>query len=112
MDYSVLAIDENQIRRDRNRFIFLFSIIPINIAITNIIGTAWASIHAIETENTILGLFLEYFIMVLVSILLEFVFYKILMLKVGRGNLKLYNICLILLHSVLAFVILAVWLML
>ncbi len=112
MDNSVLMINESQIRRDRNKFIFLFSIIPINIAITNIIGTAWSFLTTIEKKSTVLGLFLEYFIMVLVSILLEFVFYKLLALKLGRANLKLYNICLILLHTVLTFVILAIWIML
>ena len=34
MDNSVLMIDESQIRKDRNIFIFLFSIIPINLAMS------------------------------------------------------------------------------
>jgi len=110
MDYSVLAIDENQIRRDRNKFIFLFSIIPINLAITNIIGTAVSSLQSFNDEDSkILSLSLEYFVIVLVAILLEFVFYKLLNLKIGRTNLKAYNFCLVLFHIVLVYVVFSVF---
>ena len=110
MDYSVLAIDENQIRRDRNKFIFLFSIIPINLAITNIIGTAVSCLQSFNDEDSkILSLSLEYFVIVLVAILLEFVFYKLLNLKIGRTNLKTYNFCLVLFHIVLVYVVFSVF---
>ena len=109
MDNSVLMIDESQIRKDRNIFIFLFSIIPINLAMSNMIGNTWHLLHIVEIEHNALGLFCEDFVIVLVALLLEFVFYKLLKLKLGRSYLKLYNKCLILFHFTLTFIILSIW---
>ena len=109
MDNSDLMSYESQIRRDRNFFIFLFSIIPINLAMSTMIGNTWHLMHTYEKEANPIGLFCEDFIIVLISILLEFVFYKLLKLKLGRSYLKLYNKCLIFFHFTLTFLILLIW---
>ncbi len=111
MDYNLLVANDSEIRKQRNVFIVLFSIIPNNIAISTMIGNVWALIRSANKTNSSLRLFLEFFVIALVSLLLEFTFYKILDKKMGRDNLKLYNICLLVFHCVLIYVILSVWLM-
>ena len=113
MDYTLLVGNDSEIRKQRNMFIVLFSIIPNNIGISTMIGNVWALLRTASDENSsAIALFLEFFIIALISLLLEFVLYRILTKMTGRDNLRLYNICLTIFHCVLVYVILSVWLML